>query len=179
MIRGRPLCDAIDELIDGAHFARTLANWLKELHSIPMNTIIDSSNEDIPWQFNVERCVSRCYENLEKYSHYFEQAQFSKKVLIAVIEMIRTFPIENNFQSILHGDLYCRHIIVDDNLKPAGLIDFGDIFVGDPGIDLSVGMIFSEKALSIFLNSYGDVSSSRLKLLLFHASFFLVSASMS
>lgn len=169
MIQGRPLCDATDELINDIHFAKTLAVWLKELHSIPVNNLVDSINKETPWQFDVERRVNRCYENLEKYGHYFEQAQFSKNALIDIIEMTKTFSIKNTFQSILHGDLYCRHIIVDDYFKPAGLIDFGDIFVGDPGIDLSVGMIFSEKAFQAFLESYGDMSSTRVQLILFHA----------
>lgn len=169
IIHGRPLCDATGELIDDIHFAKTLAIWLKELHAIPVNTIIDSINQETPWQFNVEHRVKRCYENLDKYTHYFEQAQFHKNELIDIIEIIKTFIIENTFQTILHGDLYCRHIIVDDHLKPSGLIDFGDVFVGDPGIDLSVGMIFNEKTFPIFLDTYGDVGDRRVQLLLFHA----------
>ena len=73
---------------------------------------------------------------------------FQKNELIDIIEMIKTFSFENTHQSLLHGDLYCRHIIVDEKLEPTGLIDFGDMFFGDPGIDLSAGMIFSQKSFA-------------------------------
>ncbi|MDP1574402.1 MAG: phosphotransferase [Coxiellaceae bacterium] len=169
IIHGNSLCDATVDLIDDIQFAKTLAIWLKELHAIPVNNIVPLISDKVSWQFNVEHRVKRCYENLEKYGHYFEKAQFHNKELIDIIEMIKTFSIENNFQSILHGDLYCRHIIVNEKCKPEGLIDFGDMFVGDPGIDLSVGMIFSNKAFSVFLETYEDVDSKRLALLLFHA----------
>lgn len=169
IIVGNPLCEATDELVDDTHFAKTLAHWLKELHAIPVNDILVVDKNVRCWQFDVPHRIKRCYENLEKYGHYFEQAEFQKNELIDIIEMIKIFSIENTFQSILHGDLYCRHIIVDDHLKPAGLIDFGDIFVGDPGIDLSVGMIFKDNAFHEFLNTYGDIDSKRLRLLLFHA----------
>lgn len=169
MILGNPLCDATDELISDTQFAKTLAHWLKELHTIPVDNILTVDKSVRCWQFDVPHRIKRCYENLDKYGQYFEAAGFEKNALIDVIEYIKTFSLENTFQSILHGDLYCRHVIVDEKLQPAGLIDFGDIFVGDPGIDLSVGMIFSEKAFDEFLAHYGDVDSSRLQLLLFHA----------
>lgn len=170
MVFGNPLCDASLSLIDDTAFAKTLAIWLKELHSIPANSIIHSTNDAaIPWQFNVPNRVKRCYENLEKYESYFAKANFQKNELIGIIEMIKTFSLVNTAQSILHGDLYCRHIIVDEKCQPAGLIDFGDMFVGDPGIDLSAGMIFSQKSFSVFLETYADVDFKRMQLLLFHA----------
>lgn len=170
IIHGKPLCDASNNLIDDAEFATTLATWLKELHSIPEKEICPNLNTtEQYWQFDLPHRIKRCYENLNEYETYFLTAGFDKNKLIEMIEKIKLFKFENTFQSILHGDLYCRHVIVNEKLLPVGLIDFGDIFVGDPGIDLSVGMIFSESAFQIFLNEYGDVDSTRLQLLLFHA----------
>ena len=52
---------------------------------------------------------------------------------------------------------------------PSGLIDWGDTHIGHPGIDLAVGMIFTEEAFQTFLNAYGDVDNETINLLLFHA----------
>lgn len=58
---------------------------------------------------------------------------------------------------------------MDECLRPVGLIDFGDISIGDPSMDLSAGMIFTEETFSVFLEKYGDVDLKRQKILLFHA----------
>ena len=170
MIVGSPLCDVTNNLIDDHVFAKTLAKWLKELHSIPVKEICPNLNTaERYWQFDIPHRIKRCYENLNSYENYFSKAGFEKQELITIIEKIQLFKFENTFQSILHGDLYCRHVIVSEKLFPTGLIDFGDIFVGDPGIDLSLGMIFTESTFQVFLENYGEVDSTRLQLLLFHA----------
>lgn len=170
MIHGRPLCDATDHLVDNIDFAKHLAMWLRQLHAIAVKEICPNLNtEERAWQFDIPHRIKRCHENLNTYENYFLSAGFGRNELISMIEKIQSFQFTNTFQSILHGDLYCRHVIVDEKLQPSGLIDFGDMFVGDSGIDLSVGMIFSEKAFSIFLDAYADVDTNRLQLLLFHA----------
>jgi len=54
-------------------------------------------------------------------------------------------------------------------MAPTGLIDWGDTHIGHPGIDLAVGMIFTEETFQIFLNAYGDIDNETINLLLFHA----------
>jgi aminoglycoside phosphotransferase (APT) family kinase protein len=39
---------------------------------------------------------------------------------------------------LCHGDLNVRHLLVDDTGAPAAVIDWGDVCVGDPSIDLSL-----------------------------------------
>ena len=39
--------------------------------------------------------------------------------------------------AICHGDLYARHLLVDDAGDLAGVIDWGDCHRGDPAVDLS------------------------------------------
>lgn len=170
LIQGKPLCDATASLVDNPAFAKTLAKWLRELHRIPVGDLNNTdSTSELQWQFNVPHRIKRCYENLTQYEKYFLSAGFSISQLTDTIEKISEFKLHNTKQSILHGDLYCRHIIVDEHLLPTGLIDFGDIFIGDPGIDLSIASIFSEKLFDVFLDAYGDIDRRRLELLLFHS----------
>jgi aminoglycoside phosphotransferase (APT) family kinase protein len=40
--------------------------------------------------------------------------------------------------AVVHGDLHMRHLLVDESGALSGVIDFGDICVGDPAVDLSL-----------------------------------------
>ena len=42
----------------------------------------------------------------------------------------------------VHGDLYARHLLVDEARKVTGVIDWGDVHLGDPALDLSVAISF-------------------------------------
>ena len=39
---------------------------------------------------------------------------------------------------VLHGDLHVRHVIVDGSGAATGIIDWGDVSLGDPSADLSI-----------------------------------------
>lgn len=55
----------------------------------------------------------------------------------------------------VHGDLYGRHLVVDRG-RLVGVIDWGDVHVGDPAIDLSIGWSFLPSgAHAAFLAAYG------------------------
>ena len=59
---------------------------------------------------------------------------------------------------LLHGDLHVRHVLVDGNGGPTGVIDWGDLCVGDPSIDLSLAYgSFVGDARRSFLDAYGPV----------------------
>lgn len=59
----------------------------------------------------------------------------------------------------VHGDLYPRHLVVRRSL--AGIIDWGDVHVGDPAIDLSVvyGWL-PPRAEERFFAIYGDADEA-------------------
>ena len=60
---------------------------------------------------------------------------------------------------LLHGDLYSRHLLVQAD-ELVGVIDWGDICVGDPAIDLAVVFTLLEPpARAAFWRQYGRVSA--------------------
>ena len=158
-------------LIDNKAFAEILAFWLKELHSVNVRSSdLQLLKGDHDWRLNVAHRVSRCKENLAQYEHYFLQAGFTKAQLLAVIEIISHFKFAESKKSYVHGDLYHRHILVDpERIKPTGLIDWGDIHVSHPGVDLGVGMIFTHSMFEYFLSIYGDIDDDTRKILLLHS----------
>src|SRR6185503_15119791 len=38
----------------------------------------------------------------------------------------------------VHGDLYERHVLVGDENRVSGVIDWGDVHAGDPAVDLNL-----------------------------------------
>jgi aminoglycoside phosphotransferase (APT) family kinase protein len=60
--------------------------------------------------------------------------------------------------AVLHGDLYARHLLLDESAALAGVIDWGDVHLGDPAVDLSVvHEIVPAGAHGEFFAEYGSV----------------------
>lgn len=60
-----------------------------------------------------------------------------------------------SFETVVHGDLYPRHLLVHQG-KLSGIIDWGDVHVGHPSMDLSVMYTgFDEDCWPAFLSAYG------------------------
>lgn len=171
LLPGAPLCECSPTLIQDKVFAKTLASWLKELHTIKVTeecTYLIKG--DHSWRLNVKQRIECCEDNITKYEGYFLQAGFEKAQLSEIISRLKPLKLITPKKVFLHGDLYCRHVLVDPvTFLPSGLIDWGDVHVGDPGIDLAVSMIFTESTLRTFLDHYGNIDQQRFILMLFHA----------
>jgi aminoglycoside phosphotransferase (APT) family kinase protein len=75
--------------------------------------------------------------------------------------------------ALLHGDLYFLHLLVGADGSLCGVIDWGDIHLGHPAVDLSVAYGFlPPPARAPFLRAYGrDVDAGTLRLARFRALF--------
>jgi aminoglycoside phosphotransferase (APT) family kinase protein len=63
---------------------------------------------------------------------------------------------------LAHGDLHFRHLLVDGG-RASGVIDWGDLCVADPAIDLSLFWSFVEPSQrGAFLDAYGAVTEAQL-----------------
>jgi len=56
--------------------------------------------------------------------------------------------------AIVHGDLYFRHLLVDESDRLAGVIDWGDLCRGDPAVDLSMLWSLTPEGRREFLAVY-------------------------
>lgn len=57
---------------------------------------------------------------------------------------------------LVHGDLHARHVLVDASGAAAGVIDWGDLALADPSVDLALAYwAFSGEAREAFFDSYG------------------------
>ena len=63
---------------------------------------------------------------------------------------------------LTHGDLNLRHLLLPADGSAAGVIDWGDLCVADPAVDLSLGYAaFMGSARAAFLAAYGPVPADR------------------
>jgi aminoglycoside phosphotransferase (APT) family kinase protein len=60
------------------------------------------------------------------------------------------------YTTVLHGDLHARHLMVDEAGRATGVIDWGDVCVGDPAIDLAIAYAaFIGRARQALFEAYG------------------------
>lgn len=63
---------------------------------------------------------------------------------------------------LVHGDLHVRHLLVTAAGSACGVIDWGDVCLGDPAVDLSLGYAgFAGAARSAFTAAYGPIDPER------------------
>jgi aminoglycoside phosphotransferase (APT) family kinase protein len=63
--------------------------------------------------------------------------------------------------SVAHGDLHLRHVMLTDDGRMAGIIDWGDMCLADPAIDLPlVWSSLEGPAREAFLAAYGPVDEA-------------------
>jgi aminoglycoside phosphotransferase (APT) family kinase protein len=57
---------------------------------------------------------------------------------------------------VCHGDLHVRHLLVDRGGSATGVIDWGDVCLADPAVDLSIAYFgFAGQARANLLSAYG------------------------
>lgn len=66
-------------------------------------------------------------------------------------------------ESLCHGDLDPRHVLVKDG-RVMGLIDWGDVNVGHPAMDLGLAFALPRPAREAFFAAYGPITSEVITL---------------
>ena len=89
-------------------------------------------------------------------------------------------PLEGTLR-VVHGDLYARHLLVDQRNRLCGVIDWGDVHYGLPAVDLSVvHMMVPAEFHGAFFAAYGAVDERAWRFARYrarhHATFALESA---
>ena len=121
-----------------ASLARDLGTWLRKLHRTPKPKGLQN---DKMGKLGLEKRTEQIKRHLGK-----------------VPDWLPSKPLKTDDKVVVHGDLYCRHVYVDDAGEFLGVIDWGDVHLGHPCTDLAVAYaVFDPTDREIFWNSYGDV----------------------
>jgi aminoglycoside phosphotransferase (APT) family kinase protein len=124
-----------------ARFLRALHDSAPEIEGEPPGDVMHKSDP------------ARALERVERWvaGHRSERA-----VCSLAKELARAAPARA--KRWVHGDLYPRHLVIEHGAL-AGVIDWGDVHLGDPALDLSVAVAWLPSA---FFEAYGEVDRDTL-----------------
>jgi aminoglycoside phosphotransferase (APT) family kinase protein len=89
--------------------------------------------------------------------------------LVAILDRALELPPPGR-RCLVHGDFYVRHLLLDDRGSACGVIDWGDVAVLSPAVDLTVLFTFlPPEALPDFEAAYGAIPDELKALAAFRA----------
>jgi len=171
LLPGRTAC-ALDLTDDQrATAAAPLGTFLRALHELDASEAERlGAVGDLVGRLDLPTRIPRARAKLEAAAPQLTAAQMeAAHALIAASADIQA-PAA---RAVVHGDLYARHLLCDEAGRLCGVIDWGDVHLGHPAVDLSVAHGFlPPDARLAFLAAYGrHVDAETWRLARFRALF--------
>ncbi len=145
-------CDLSEE--DRARMANDLALFLKQIHATSLTQV---KGCELPFdeleRLNSKYLIDRLQVSLKNIKNlgYIEDFSCYNPILN------KTYDKKLLQNTVVHGDVHVKHLLVKKS-KLAGVIDFGDIHIGDIAVDLAIAHSFlPQKAHVIFRKTYGHI----------------------
>jgi len=136
--------------------ALELARFLRMLHAVELDARLPhdpNGREDMPKRTGLAREELR---QLERLGVWHGPAEAEELLASAELLPPPDAPV------VAHGDLHFRHLLVDGG-RASGVIDWGDVCLADPAIDLSLLWSFvAPEQRDAFLAAYGPVTEAQL-----------------
>jgi aminoglycoside phosphotransferase (APT) family kinase protein len=150
--------------------AAILGLFLAELHGIPVDDgVRDWAPGDILRRADLPFRAPMIEDLLGKIGLPDER----RAQLLDLVGSLTETPVWRGLTCWLHGDLYARHLIVDEARRVNGVIDWGDVHVGDPAEDISIAVSFlPEYARNDFRAAYGPIDDATWDRARFRAIFY-------
>ncbi len=154
--------------------AEPLARFLAALHAITAQQAAQLGAEpDTIGRLDLHKRVPRAREHLEKVSHLglVDESASLETVLDETVHWLEAHRASSPVApSLVHGDFDSRHLLVDGQGEPCGVIDWGDVHVGDPAVDLAIAHSFlPPSARETFRSAYGPIDDRTWRLAGFRA----------
>ncbi len=145
-----------------------IARFLAHLHQtpptlLPKNHIFGDNKSRINW----EKLCPKIFHHFDQLDEFDLLPQ--RKKLETIVEKLTHLrpPLSC---TVVHGDFYVRHLLLSEKGTLAGVIDWGDIHLGDPALDLAIAHSFLPSSVhDQFRNAYGDISEETWSLALLRA----------
>ena len=156
MLPGFTACHANLTEEERAAFAQPLARFLAALHAISTKIVTCPIYGDNKGRIDGDQLTLKIRKNYRELE--LLGLLENKKGLESLLEHLQGYraPLET---TLVHGDFYVRHLLVDEKHHLCGVIDWGDVHIGDPAIDLAIAHSFLPKnAHESFMNAYGEIS---------------------
>ena len=160
-----------------AALAEPLGAFLRALHAIdPTPHVALGLPPDEIRRLDYKRRMElvREREPLLRSSESVVRTGVSATTIADAIDWLEAHPprrIADDARRCVHGDLYARHIVLD-GARVAGIIDWGDVHLGDPAIDLSIAhLMLPASAHAAFRAAYGTISDEAWETARFRAAY--------
>lgn len=136
-----------------------LANFLAQLHSVPINSVKSIVGYDDLDRLNVMKRKDTLIKNTNTIK---KMGIYETSKLEIYIDNLTDIKLDDE-KVLLHGDLHIRNLLYNNNGVISAVIDFGDIHIGHKALDLSiVYSIIPKEFRSAFFEKYGKVSQATL-----------------
>ncbi len=156
MLPGEPACHAHLSHDERLQLAAPLGRFIAALHAIRAEEAESlGAGPDTIKRMDLEYRVPRAREIVQK---AVEQGLIADPApqhdVIERVQATRT-PEE---RCLVHGDLYSLHLLIGEDRALAGVIDWGDLHVGEPGNDLMIAFtLLPPEARTAFREAYGSI----------------------
>jgi aminoglycoside phosphotransferase (APT) family kinase protein len=137
-----------------------LATFLRALHSVPVSheTRSRAPGDELD-RANILRRAPKLKERLASLAELTTGLDLPE--LIRIVDELATTPLRAEAPCWVHGDLYARHLLMNGDQQLSGVIDWGDVHLGDPAIDLSIIYSFlPPQARDAFWAVYGHADDN-------------------
>lgn len=155
MLPGITACSAHLSDQDRARQAEPLAAFLRSLHSAPIAISAGAPGDEIG-RSNLPLRLQALESRIDRVAH--NHPEIDMAALRRIASELVTTPAWPNPPCWVHADLYVRHLLLDEQRRLCGIIDWGDLHVGDPALDLSIVFSFLPSwSRPAFWTIYGEV----------------------
>lgn len=157
LIPGRTACVADLNESQRSQIAPVLAEFLRSLHSIPAElALAQGAVGDEIGRLDLSRRITQARYRLDM---LIERGLLADaKPLLRILNLSAMTRYPPRMDTLVHGDLYARHLIVDPADDLTGIIDWGDLHVGDAAVDLAIAYTFlPSTGRAEFCHAYGEI----------------------
>lgn len=137
-----------------AALAGPLGRFLRALHGLPLALGLSSGLEADTFRGDTRRSGERALGRLE----WLAGGPWASRIPELEACFARPPEPEPDRRVLSHGDLYARHLLLDPEARLCAVIDWGDLCLADPAVDLAIAFtLFPPEARSAFFEAYGPV----------------------
>ena len=154
LLPGETACVVNPSLVERQALARPLAEFLVALHAQkPLARTRKAPYDD----YQRTELVVLCGKISDGLAQLQSELSAQQR---AAAHALMTAPLhfKHRQKVLVHGDLYVRHLLLDKHRQLVGVIDWGDLHIGEAAVDLVIAWTFLPRsAHEAFLAAYGPV----------------------
>lgn len=153
LLPGRTACSPAPTAAERTRLAGDLGHFLGVLHALPTPRSEERPPRDTIGRMDLPRCARVIEQRIEGEEARLGAVDWER--VLSVARADATVLRSDEPSCWVHGDLYLRHLLLDDG-RLSGVIDWGDVHVGERAVDLSVAFsLFAADDRERFLVAYG------------------------